>query len=588
MNLQINSLLQDAINNFKRNNFPEAKILLFKILDIEPYNFDALNIIGVITVKENNHIEAINFFKKAQKIRPDNNLINFNLGKALSEIGNDLEAIKYYKIAIRLDKNHLGSWLNFANSLYQLERYDEALTHYDQAIKLKPDYAEAYHNKGNIFRKFKRYDEALSYYDQAIRLKPDYVDAFKNMGNTLHQLKRYEEALNNYNEAIRLKPDDYSAYNNIGITLNQLKRYEEALNNYNKAIRLKPDYPDAYNKMGITLHDLARYDEALNNYNEAIRLKPDYAEAYLNKSYVELILGNFVKGWDLYQYRWRVNDDNNYFYSHIKLLDSISDLKNKKVIVWQEQGFGDVINFSRYIYKLKDLGALVTFVVNKDLAPFFIDQFDCDIKSETNLPDHFDFQIPMLDLPRLFNTTVDNIPFNNVYLRVNDKQKKSWKKKLSLSNNKLNIGLSISGNINHTKNHVRSIPLEKVSPLFSESQFFLIQKELNDEDKKFLDNNKEIIFLGNEIKNFSDTAAIIENMDLILTVDTSIIHLAGALGKKSFLMLSFSPDWRWLLKRNDTPWYKSVRVFRQETVDNWKTVIDKIKIEIDYLILNTK
>ena len=554
MNLQINSLLQDAINNFKRNNFSEAKILLFKILDIEPHNFDALNIIGVITGKENNHIEAINFFKKAQKIRPDNNLINFNLAKAFSESGNDLEAIKYYEIAIRLDKNHLGSWLNFANSLYQLERYDEALIHYDQALKLKPDYAEAYYNKGNIFRNFKRYDEALSNYDQAIKLKPNY----------------------------------FEVYNNRALTLNFLKRYEEALNNYNEAIRLKPDYADAYNSKGVTLNDLARYDEALNNYNEAIRLKPDYAEAYLNKSYVELILGNFAKGWDLYQYRWRVNDDNNYFYSHIKLLDSISDLKNKKVIVWREQGFGDIINFSRYIYKLKDLGALVTFVVNEDLVPFFIDQFDCDIKRETNLPDHFDFQIPLLDLPRLFNTTVDNILFYNAYLRVNDKQKKSWKKKLNLSNNRLNIGLSISGNINHAKNHVRSIPLEKVNPLLQKANFFLIQKELNDEDKKFLDNNKEIIFLGNEIKNFSDTAAIIENMDLILTVDTSIIHLAGALGKKSFLMLSFSPDWRWLLKRNDTPWYKSVRIFRQETLDNWSTVIDQIQIEIDYLIFNTK
>ena len=178
MNLQINSLLQDAINHFKRNNFLEAKILLSKILDIDSKNFDALNIIGVINGNENNHDEALNFFKKAQKIRPDYNLINFNLGKALSEIGNDFEAIKYYKIAIRLDKNHLGSWLNLAKSLYQLKRYDEALIHCDQAIKLKPDFAEAYVSKGVIFNSLKSYDEALICYDHALKLKPDYEYLF--------------------------------------------------------------------------------------------------------------------------------------------------------------------------------------------------------------------------------------------------------------------------------------------------------------------------------------------------------------------------------------------------------------------------
>ena len=207
MNQQINSLLQKAIQNIERNNFAEAKILLLRILDIEPHNFDALNIIGVITGKENNHIEAINFFKKAQKIRPDNNLIHFNLANAFSESGNDLEAIKYYKIAIRLDKNHLGSCLNFGKSLHQLQRYDDALSHYDQAIKLKPDFAEAYYNKGNTLKNLKRYDDALSHYDQAIKLKPNFAEAYYNKGNTLNDFKHYEEALFYYDQVIKLKPD---------------------------------------------------------------------------------------------------------------------------------------------------------------------------------------------------------------------------------------------------------------------------------------------------------------------------------------------------------------------------------------------
>ena len=207
MNYQINSLLQDAINNIEKNNFVEAKILLSKILNIEPENFDALNIIGVINGNENNHLEALNFFKKAQKIRPDDSLINFNLAKSFSETGDDLEAIKYYQISIKLDKNHLGSLLNLGKSLEQLKKYDEALIYYDQAIKLKPDFFEAYNNRGTTFKSLKRYDDALFNYDQAIKLKPDFFKAYYNKGNIFIDLKRYDEALLNYEKALKLKPD---------------------------------------------------------------------------------------------------------------------------------------------------------------------------------------------------------------------------------------------------------------------------------------------------------------------------------------------------------------------------------------------
>lgn len=251
MKWQISSLLQDAIHNVKINNLVNAKILLLKILDIEPDNFDALNIIGVINGKENKHIEAINFFKKAQKIRPDNNLVNFNLGKALSEIGNNLEAIKYYKIAIKLDKNHLGSWLNFGMSLHKLEKYDEAVFYYDQALKLKFDYFEAHYNKADALKNLKRYDEALIHYSQAIKLKPDNYITYINRGVLFESLRRNDEALFDFDQVIKLKPDSAIAYNNKGNVLRSLMRYDEALSNYNQAIKLKPDYDYLF---GLILH----------------------------------------------------------------------------------------------------------------------------------------------------------------------------------------------------------------------------------------------------------------------------------------------------------------------------------------------
>ncbi len=268
MNYQINSLLQDAINNIEKNNFAEAKILLSKILNIEPENFDALNIIGVINGNENNHLGALNFFKKAQKIRPDDSLINFNLAKSFSETGDDLEAIKYYQISIKLDKNHLGSLLNLGKSLDQLKKYDEALIYYDQAIKVKPDFFEAYYNKGNTLSTLKRNDEALICYDQAIKLKPDFFEAYNNRGTTFKSLKRYDDALFNYDQAIKLKPDFFEAYNNKGNIFIDLKRYDEALINYEKALKLKPDYEylfGMYLNTKILMCDWQNYKDDVEN-----------------------------------------------------------------------------------------------------------------------------------------------------------------------------------------------------------------------------------------------------------------------------------------------------------------------------------
>ena len=514
MNWSANTFLQDAIQNFKRNNFVDAKILLLKVLDIEPQNFDALNIIGVINGSENNHVEALNFFKKAQRVKPDNNLINFNLAKAFSENENDLEAIRYYKIAIRLNKNHLESWLNLGKSLHQLKRYNEALINYDQAIKLKPDY--------------------------------------------------------------------FDAYNNKGVTLNELGNYDEALINYDQAIKLKPDYYKAYNNKGLTLNNLNHYDEALINYDQAIKLKPDYYKAYNNKALIKLCLGDYKEGWSLYKYRWMMNFQG-YRRYNFKLLENIVDLKNKKVLVWHEQGFGDTIMFSRYVNQLIDIGAVVTFEVQEDLEPFFRSQFKCIVVNKVSLGEFFDFQVPLLDLPKLFNTSLDNIPFNRFYLKVEYKKKKEWEKKLQLSKNKFNIGISISGNKSYKRNLIRSLPLKKMEPFLDKANLFIIQKELSAEDMKFLNNHKEINFLGKEISNFSDTAAIVENMDLIISVDTSLIHLAGALGKKSFLILSYSADWRWLLDRNSTPWYNSIRIFRQKLIGDWDFVIKQIQLEFNNL-----
>jgi tetratricopeptide (TPR) repeat protein len=478
-----------------------------------------------------------------------NNFDAIHLLGVLSGIeDNHHKAFNYFKVATKIKpKNHLAHF-NLAKALSKLGNDTEAIEHYSTSIKLKSDYAEAWNNKGVSHSNLKQYEESLSYYDQAIKLKPDYAEAWNNKGVSLKNLKRYEESLSYYDQAIKLKSDYVGARNNKGVSLNKLKRYEESL----------------------------------SYYDQAIKLKPDYAEALYGKAETKLILGDFQDGWNLYMLRWKQEDFEIYRYPQFKKLESTNNLDNKKILIWYEQGIGDIIQFSRYIPKLINLGAIITFEVPKDLTSFFKKQFDCEVTDYISTKQLFDYQTPLLNLPFLFKTLINTIPLNQSYLKVQEKII-DWKEKLKLSKNKFNVGIAVSGNPNYPDNHIRSIPLEKMKSLFQQANFFIIQKELDTKDKIFLKDSTDIKFLGDDINNFLDTAAIVENMDLIISIDTSLIHLAGALGKKSFLLLSWASEWRWLIDRSDSPWYKSIKIFRQKFIDDWDSVIHEVQFELSKL-----
>jgi tetratricopeptide (TPR) repeat protein len=584
MTSNISSLLEQSIQSFKIANFKKTKLLLLKVLELQSNNFDAIHLLGVLSGIEDNHHKAFNYFKVAIKIKPKNHLAHFNLAKALSKLGNDTEAIEHYSISIKLKSDYAEAWNNKGVSLSNLKQYEESLSYYDQAIQLKSNYAEAWNNKGVSLKNLKRYEESLSYYDQAIKLKLDYVGAWNNKGVSLNKLKRYEESLSYYDQAIKLKPDYAEAWNNKGVSLKNLKRYEESLSYYDQAIKLKPDYAEARHNKGASLNNLKRYEESLSYYDQAIKLKPDYAEPWYGKAETKLILADFQDGWNLYMFRWKQEDFERYRYPQFKELESINKLDNKKILIWHEQGMGDTIQFSRYVSKLVALGAVVTFEVQKDLVCFFKKQFECEVTDQVSINKNFDYQAPLLNLPYVFNTSIDTIPNNQAYLKVKKENVIDWNKKIKLSKNKLNIGIAISGNPNQKNNHIRSIPLENMKSIFQYANFFIIQKELSVIDMEFLKKYPEIKFIGEEIVNFSDTAAIVENMDLIISIDTSLIHLAGAMGKKCFLMLSWSPEWRWLLDRSDSPWYKSIKIFRQKLIGDWNSVINQIEFELKKLI----
>ena len=417
---------------------------------------------------------------------------------------------------------------------------------------------------------------------KVLELQSNNFDAIHLLGVLSGIEDNHHKAFNYFKVATKIKPKNHFAHYNLAKALSKLGNDTEAIEHYSISIKLKSDYAEAWNNKGITLTKLKRYEESLSYYDQAIKLKSDYAEALYGKAETKLILGDFQDGWNLYRFRWKKEDFEIYRYSQFKKLESTNNLENKKILIWHEQGFGDIIQFSRYIPELINLGAIITFEVPKDLISFFKKQFDCEVTDRVSTNQLFDYQAPLLNLPFLFKTLINTIPLNQSYLKAQEKII-DWKEKLKLSKTKLNVGIAVSGNPDYPDNHIRSIPLEKMKSLFQQANFFIIQKELDTKDKIFLEDSTDIKFLGDDINNFLDTAAIVENMDLIISINTSLIHLAGALGKKSFLLLSWASEWRWLIDRRDSPWYKSIKIFRQKFIDDWDSVINEIQFELSKL-----
>ncbi len=444
---------------------------------------------------------------------------------------------------------------------------------------------EAHYYLGTSFLKLNNYEKAKENFYLSIKKAGEFFEALHDLGTTYCHLGEKEKGLFYYKKALQLKTNSHELFFNIGKVYDDLGLPEDALNQYNQAIKIQPNYINAWNNRGITLNDLKRYDEALFSFDAAIRINSQHKDSYWHKSLTKLALGNFEEGWDLYENRWAKEDSSPYRHSRIRPLKSIENIKNKKILIWHEQGFGDTIQFCRYIPELLKLGANVTFEVQKPLVDLLSNQFDCQTTSDVNSDIHFDFQLPLLSLPRLFKTSTDTIPSKKEYLKYNPDQLNKWKSKLNLSKDKLNIGIAISGNPTHTNNHLRSIHLEKFESLQKIANIYLIQKEINLSDKKYIEHHQEIIFMGDLINNFCDTASVIGNMDLIISVDTSLIHLAGALGKNALLILPWSAEWRWLIDRLDTPWYSSVKIFRQDSPGNWNSVISEIN---EFLKVNSK
>ena len=401
----------------------------------------------------------------------------------------------------------------------------------------------------------------------------------------LRFLGRAQAALASHDEAIRFNPDHALAHNNRGNALVDLQRLDEALASFDRAIALAPKFAQAHYNRGNAMRDLDRPEEALASFGRATALNPDHVEAHSNASLCLLPMGRLEQGWR--HYEWRKKRDEpiagRSFPKPLWLGEE--DIAGKTLFLWWEQGFGDTIQFCRYTKLAEARGAKVIMSAQRPLVGL-LKQISptIQIMTDNETPAEFDYHCPLLSLPLAFRTTLETIPAPQSYLAADAKLRAAWAARLQPAT-RPRIGLVWSGHSDHKNDHNRSMELAQLLPILDrDAEWICLQKEIREKDAAALGQDGRIAFFGDELRDFSDTAALIDLLDLVITIDTSVTHLAGAMGKPVWILLPTNPDWRWLLDRRDSPWYPSARLFRQQQTGTWADVIDRVKTELRTII----
>ncbi|MGR3294282.1 MAG: tetratricopeptide repeat protein, partial [Candidatus Scalindua sp.] len=439
---------------------------------------------------------------------------------------------------------------------------------------------------GIALKKQCKLEAAVKSYNRAIELKPDYAEAYNNLGTTLQSLDRLDEAITSYRKAITIKPHYAEAHYNFGNALKEQRKFDEALISYKRAVTIKPDYAEAHNNMGITLQERGEFTEATASYSRAIELKTDYADAHFNRSLMSLLKRDFKNGWQEYEWRLRTLDYKLRTFQQ-PMWDG-SPLNGKTILVHTEQGLGDNIQFARYLPMVQAQGGRVIFECLENLVCLLK---NCDGISEiierAPIPSaQYDTHIPLLSLPGLFNSAPDSMPSAIPYITIDPALIEQWRMQF-YHDNSFKVGIVWAGNYHNKRNHIRSCTLTDFAPLLEipGTSFYSLQKgpasaELNNSPEGL-----KIINLDSKLNDFADTAAAISCLDMVISVDTAVAHLAGAIGKPVWTLLPFVPDWRWQLERDDSPWYPSMRLFRQTQLYDWNGIFYQVRKSLSKLMV---
>jgi tetratricopeptide (TPR) repeat protein len=532
------------------------------------------------------YAEAVESCDRALALAPGFAEAHCNRGSALHALGRFDEALASFDRALALRPAYTDALCSRSASLHALKRYDEALAACDRTIALQPDYAQAHSNRGNTLREMRRYDEAVDACDRALALAPDFAESHCNRGSALHALQRFDEALASFDRALALQPAYADALCNRGAALHALKRYDEALAACDRAIALQPVHAQAHSNRGVVLQDLMRCQEALASYDRALALRPDFAGAHNNAALCRLLIGDYERGWRQHEWRWQTDQlasERRNFPQPLWL--GSGELAGRTILLHAEQGFGDTLQFCRYVPLVAARGARVILEVQRPLQDLMRTLAGvAQVISRGELLRAFDLHCPLLSLPLALRTEVDTIPAHMPYLAAPEDKVRAWRDRLD-GHEKRRIGLVWAGNprkelANCNRIDVlRSMEFAQLAPLFevSDCEFYSLQKG-DDAVSQLRDSvlRRHVVDWTDDLHDFSDTAALIENLDLVITVDTAVAHLAGALNKPIWLLNRYNTCWRWLLDREGSPWYPTARLFRQDAGRQWDGVVARV------------
>ncbi|UCD82320.1 MAG: tetratricopeptide repeat protein [Desulfobacterales bacterium] len=545
-----------------------------------PDHPDALHRSGIIAFQAGDHTTALDRISRAIAQNPSAPSYHNNLGLVLESSGKQTEAVRAYRMALKLHPYYADAYNNLGNVLRQQERMDQAIANFKAALRIAPDFPEAHFNLALSYRDKGLLEAAMEHYRQAIRLKPNYDKAYNSLGNALKQLGRLDEAVENYRRALRHNPESVGVLNNLAIALRAKGRIQDAAECMIRAIQLKPGWAESYCNLGNLLKDQNRFDAALKQYHRAIRLKPDFVEAYFNRAITHLLLENFEEGWKEYEWRLQKPEWKKIHALHTHLIRwEGQNFHDRRLLVYDEQGFGDALQFVRYLPLVKARGGTVVFQTRKPLMALFKFLAGVD-ELEERTPDaassnSSDFYVPLASLPGIFNTRLETIPADIPYLQADIAKVKHWPNRLADQGH--HVGIVWAGtdtDPNRTCPFRHFLPLSGIAGvnlygLQQAAPAVIISGSTGSHDV-------QIPNFGPEFEDFSDTAALIANLDLVISIDTSVAHLAGALGKPVWVLLPHNADWRWLLDREDSPWYPTMRLFRQKTRGDWSEVFDRV------------
>jgi tetratricopeptide (TPR) repeat protein len=596
----------------------EAIDIYHRALVLQPDLLDAHVNLGAALMKMGKFELAVESLQSALKIGPENFKLLDSLGSALSQAGHQEQAVEILRKALALRADFAPTHLTLGNALMKLNRATEAIAEYRVALATRPEYPEAMRNLSGLLSQTGSVDEAIDLARRSISLQSDSSHAWCNLGSALHRQNRFDEAADALSRSIALDPRFPLAYSELGEVLLKMKAFDKAIEAFNQSLAIEPNAilhyriaiallqqakreeaiaaclkaeslgfadQNLFNTLGTIHHQIGQIDKAIEYFQKALGIQPDFPLARWNLGLLQLLKGEFQEGWIGYESRWRANGiPLPTRYSQERVWDG-SGLKDRRILLDCEQGFGDCIQFIRYIPLIAQRGGKPILTAFPELRRLFrtvpcLDEIICPPEE---IPP-FDVQSPLASLPRLFETTLQNVPANVPYLFADPLLAERWRTRVP-QDGRVKIGLVWSSKpesrdqANHTPGLTQFAPLGAVSNTW----FCSLQKGPAAADTVAPPEGLQITDWTAELQDFADAASLIANLDLVICCDTAVAHLAGAMGKPVWLLLPFVPDWRWLLDRDDSPWYPSMRLFRQPKVGDWQSPVRQVCRELPKL-----